>query len=349
MKPPTKIAIALFLTISFLLNPFQFVEGQRSGFSISPENPEIAFFEFTLNPGESVDDAINAKNFSSDKVQMMVKVVEAQTALNGGLSFDFARTAGASQWVTINTENQFELRGSNMKRLPFTVTVPPGTPPGEYTIGFLAALVPTTPTPLPGGGNTTGGYAIDVITRVGVALVVHVPGPELCKLELTNMNVSIFNADWRFESTVQNTGNIHFSGTSQLNVYSKNSKQKIAEANQKIGYFATNSELLSYNKLPIPEQGEYTFDYILTDTKNPTCKLTYTGETTYGQEEQNLLATQATNIAIYTKPTNTSEPLVSATPGLIKQVQTRGTTAWYVWMSAVLFLISLGFELVPRV
>ena len=45
---------------------------------------------------------------------MMVEVVEAQTALNGGLSFDFTKTEGASKWVTINTEKQFELRGSNV-------------------------------------------------------------------------------------------------------------------------------------------------------------------------------------------------------------------------------------------
>jgi hypothetical protein len=342
MKSIIKFITVFNIVFSIVVTPFKIAYSQGIGFSISPENPEIAFFDFTLKPGESVQDAINAKNFSSDRINMMVEVVEAQTALNGGLSFDFEKKSGASQWVTINSEKQFELRGSNVKRLPFSVTVPAGTAPGEYTVGFLAALVPTTPTPIPNNGTATSGYAVDVITRVAVTIVIHVPGTDNCKLVYTNIEASVFNAEWRFTTQVQNTGNIHFAGTSSLNVYKKLNHQKIAEAAQKIGYFATNSELLAYNKLPIPEPGEYTFDYTLTDTKNPICSFTYQGETNYGEAEQNLLATQATIVSIYTKPTMTSEPQTTKSPDIIQQVQTKGSLAWYVWFSGVLFFLSLG-------
>lgn len=342
MKSFQRMSLVFVISLVLAGLPLQLAFGQGGGFSISPENPEISYFEFTLNPGESAEDAINAKNFSSDRINMMVEVVEAQTALNGGLSFDFDKTSGASKWVTINTENQFELRGSNVKRLPFTVTVPTGTAPGEYTIGFLAALVPTTPTPLP-DGSSPGGYAVDVITRVAVTMVIRVPGDEKCRLEFTQMDATVFDAEWRFETRVQNTGNVHFKGNSQLNVFEKESGQKIAEATREIGYFAANSELLTYNKFPVPQPGEYTYEYTLTDAKNPSCSFTFTGETKFGETEQSLFATQATNVAVFDIPTNTPDLLATPSPDLIQQVQTQGSVAWYVWLSGVFFLLSLGF------
>jgi len=334
----------LIIILSFFMAgiPFKTADSQRSGFSISPENPEISGFRFTLNPGESAEDAINAKNFSSDRINMRVEVVQAQTGLNGGQSYDFSNTGGATKWVTINTEKQFELRGSNVKRLPFTVTVPLGTAPGEYTVGFLAALVPTTPTPIPEITLQKGGYFIDSVVQISIPLIIQVPGPENCSLSFVQTDVDVFDAEWRFQTRVKNTGNVNFKGSSSLKITSKENQIVVATATQGIGDFFTGTEMLTHNSLPIPKPGDYSYEFTLTDENHPSCVYMTTGDISYGAAEQDLLATQSILIATQRKPTSTPEIQNTSTPNLIQQVNTPGTIAWYVWLSGVFFLLSIG-------
>ena len=68
----------------------------------------------------------------------------------------------------------------------------------------------------------------------------------------------------------------------------------------------------------------------------------FEGDTEYGSQEQNLLATQSTLIAHYNQPTPTPSPTKLPLPGVISEVKTPGTSYWYIWISGVIFLISVG-------
>jgi hypothetical protein len=324
----------LFMTIP--------VQSQALTFGIAPENPEIPYFEFTLNPGESISNTVIAKNFSSGDLNLMVEPVDGKTATNGGISYDFENKAGPSSWIQITTDSRFEIRSFHIQKLPFTVTVPIGTPPGEYVAGFLAALVPTTPTPEPSNPANDNNFSVNVVTRVAIAVIIHVPGEETCKMEMKSLEATVFGGKWRYAMVLSNTGNVHFKGTARITIMDNVSKSKLAEREIQIGYFVPDSDMISNNSFEIPQPGTYHYQIEFQDAKKTSCRFIFEGDTKYGPQEQNLLATQSTLIAHYNQPTLT--PILTSTPkpGIISEVKTPGTSSWYLWISGVIFLISVG-------
>jgi hypothetical protein len=330
----TLILGALFSTLP--------VQSQALTFGIAPENPELSYFEFTLKPGESVSDAVIAKNFSSGTLNLMVEPVDGKTATNGGISFDFENTAGPSSWIHIANDTRFEIRSFHIQKLPFTVTVPIGTPPGEYVAGFLTALVPTTPTPEPSNPANENNFSVNVVTRVAIAVIIHVPGEENCKLEMKSLEATVFGGKWRYAMVLTNTGNVHFKGVARIAIMDITSKRKLEEREIQIGYFVPDSDMVSNNSFEIPSPGTYHYTVEFQDTKNPSCRFIFEGDTKYGSEEQNLLATQSTLLAHYNQPTPTPSPTIKPLPAVISEIKTPGTSSWYIWISGVIFLISVG-------
>jgi hypothetical protein len=318
------------------------VHSQALTFGIAPENPEISYFEFTLNPGESVTNAVIAKNFSSDTLNLMVEPVDGKTATNGGISYDFENTAGPSRWIHITNDTRFEIRPFHIQKLPFTVTVPLGTPPGEYVAGFLTALVPTTPTPEPTNQGKDNNFSVNVVTRVAIAVIIHVPGQENCKMEMKSLDATVFGGKWRYAMVLTNTGNVHFKGTARITIVDNVSKSKLEEREIQIGYFVPDSDMVSNNSFEIPPAGTYHYTVEFQDTKNSSCRFIFEGDTEYGSQEQNLLATQSTLIAHYNQPTPSPFLTTTSKPGVISEVKTPGTSSWYIWISGVIFLISVG-------
>ena len=329
----------LILSTLFITLP---VQSQALTFGIAPENPEISYFEFSLNPGESVSDAVIAKNFSSDTLNLMVEPVDGKTATNGGISYDFENTSGPSSWIHIATETRFEIRSFHIQKLPFTVTVPLGTPPGEYVAGFLTALVPTTPTPVPANQENNDNLSVNVVTRVAIAVIIHVPGEETCTMEMKSLDATVFGGKWRYAMVLTNTGNVHLKGSARITIIDSASKSKLEEREIQIGYFVPDSDMVSNNSFEIPSPGTYHYTIEFQDAKISSCRFIFEGDTEYGSQEQSLLATQSSLIAHYNQPTPTPSPTKLPLPGVISEVKTPGTSYWYIWISGVIFLISVG-------
>lgn len=339
MKKVSSIIILCLLSIAFQLNANP-VSADGIPFGISPENPMISYFDFTINPGESVEDAITIKNFSDQKIFVRVKAVDAKTGTDGGLSYDFENNTGHSRWVSLDEEDNIMLYPSNLKRLKFKVTVPPDTPPGEYVVGFLSSLTPTTPTPAKLEGNTSG-YTVNIITRVAITMVIRVPGPEKCELKMTSSEASVFSAKWRYTLILHNTGNVLFSGTQKLTVRDASTGEIVEENTTEIGHIVPETDMLSYVSFDIPDYGSYDYTVEYQHKKKADCKYTYSGTTAFAEPEKNLLSTQSTVIAEFERIL-TITPSLTSTPGVIEEVKTPGTATWYIWISAVIFLISLG-------
>ncbi len=318
------------------------VQSQALTFGIAPENPEISYFEYSLNPGESATGAVIAKNFSADTLSLMVEPVDGKTATNGGISYDFENTSGPSSWINFSNETRFEIRSFHIQKLPFKVTVPVGTPPGEYVAGFLSALVPTTPTPEPATQGNNNNLSVNVVTRVAIAVIIHVPGEETCKMSMKSLNASVFNGKWRYAMVLTNTGNVHFKGTARITIMNSDSKSLIAEREIQIGYFVPDSDMVSNNSFEIPPPGIYHYLVEFQDAQKSSCRFIFEGETEYGSEEKNLLATQSTLLAHYNQPSSTPSPTDKPLPEVISEVKTPGTSYWYIWISGVIFLISVG-------
>lgn len=332
---------ATISTVLLLAQPYP-TQSQGVTFGIAPENPEASYFEFTLNPGESISDAVVAKNFSNQKIFLQVSLVDGKTATNGGISYDFENTGGTSQWIQTAAGPIYEMRPFATQRIPFTVTVPQGTPPGEYVAGFLAAPAPATPAPVADQNDTTNNYIVNVVTRVAVAVIIRVPGQEHCDMTLKRLDATVFGAQWRYAMVFSNTGNVHFKGSASITVREKESKNLVAQKDYQVGYVVPNSEMNSNINFEIPEPGTYTYQILLTDKDRPACHFTFEGETSYGEQEEALLATQATVLAYYHRTPTPTPIVITATPGVIQGMKTPGTTGWYVWISVVVLFISAG-------
>jgi hypothetical protein len=337
--------ILISILMTGILVPTRTGLSQGLTFSISPENPEVSYFDFTLNPGESVSDAIIAKNFSGEKLFLTVERVFAKSGTNGGLSYDFENTGSYEKWISMEKGPDIEVIRYGTQRIPFTITVPEGTPAGEYVIGFLSAQQAVTPTPLPSQGVTPEGYVVDVITRVAVAIIIRVPGDEKCQLEMKEFDATVYGAQWRYSMLVHNSGNTHFYGTASIVIKEKETGKIFDQKQVKIGYFSPDTDMPSENYFDIPKPGKYEYSIVFSDKDRPGCKFAFTGETEYGKPEQNLLSTQSTIIAIFNQtdtPTVPGAMEKTKTTGVINQINTPGSTPWFVWISAVIFLISLG-------
>ena len=126
MQSALKKIIAFSVILSILL-PIDSVYGQNIIFGIKPEKPNQSYFEYTLNPGETIEDAVIASNNSKDLLQMVVLPVDGVTAENGGISFNYDHTSGPSNWISMLGETTFQIKPFHIQRIPFTISIPIGT------------------------------------------------------------------------------------------------------------------------------------------------------------------------------------------------------------------------------
>jgi hypothetical protein len=336
------IGLMLTLFASFFIG-YHSVFSQSFNFGLKPENPQISYFEYTVNPGDSVEDAVIATNSSNVKMMMTVLPVDGQTAINGGVSFDYNATSGPSKWITFEKETSFELKPFHIMRMPFKVTVPSGTKPGYYVAGFLASAELEDPTQTPTNTeNSNNGMSVAIINRVGVAVIIHVPGEETCQVNVKSMTTSISDGKWMFTINLKNDGNVPVAGNGKITIQPLDNQDYSQSNDWQIRYFIPGTELISYSSFVIPPQGNYKLALSLTDSKRTTCQLDYSEDVSFGIQEQQRFATQATVMAQITKvipATVTALP----TNAVISQVRTPGTSYWYIWLSAVVLLISVGF------
>lgn len=101
---------------------------------------------------------------------------KASTSPLGGVVYGqpASRQHGVAGWLTPTLTNM-PLAAEQSQRAGFRLSVPAGTPPGDY----VAALVAGSPAKATSTATTSGGRKVRflVSTRTIVAVVVHIPGP----------------------------------------------------------------------------------------------------------------------------------------------------------------------------
>lgn len=329
--------LAVFLTLLVSLPGSIPVQAQSLPFGIKPENPQISTFTFTLAAGESIADAIIVKSNAGEDLQMIVEPVTGINAESGGITFDFGVNSGPGQWISMESEETFIIKPFHTQRIPFTVTVPAGTPPGEYVAGFLAGANSITPTETPSAGMT-----VNVVTRMGVVIIIHVPGPEQCDVQVEELKTSVMNGQWLMNINLINKGNVPFAGIGKIQILPLNVENSTQQKDWQIRYFIAGSKLTANIYFEIPQEGDYNVVLSVADSKKPACKLEYTEKITFGESEKLTYATQATILAEMHAPTETPTISPQSTSQVMDQVKQPGTTYWYIWISLVVLLISVG-------
>jgi hypothetical protein len=138
---------------------------------IHPAGARTGFIEVSLDPGATTTVSIDIVNAGGSMV-VRTYSADAFTLVNGGFGakFEADPRTGPVAWLGYEAES-LELETGMVVTRSATVSVPRGTPPGEY----IAALVVQNEQPLPAA--SAGG--LQQVVRSALAVVIDVPGPRV--------------------------------------------------------------------------------------------------------------------------------------------------------------------------
>jgi len=184
------------------------VHGQSFGsFGIRPTHTSEddpsggAYFTYNLQAGSVMSDEALVVNNNAGPVSLKLYAADGATAINGGTAFAASEEErnGVRSWLSIDTSS-VDLEAGESAPVPFSVQVPSSATPGDHIAGIIVEAPPK--------AGPGGGIGAAVIERVGVAVVIHIPGPSDEALSLGNICLNQETGSNYFEVPVANDGNV---------------------------------------------------------------------------------------------------------------------------------------------
>ncbi len=171
--------------------------------TFAPVERERGFFELALAPGQSQTLALSLANIGPEPYRLVTYAADIYTRINGGSEARLRGepASGATLWLDYPEETIDLALGADLIR-EFTVTVPEGTPPGEYTTSVVIQNLE------PIGTSLEGNLSIRQILRQVVAVAITVPGPSAPALAIAEATYSLAPAYAAVLVTVENPGNV---------------------------------------------------------------------------------------------------------------------------------------------
>ncbi|MBL8159548.1 LysM peptidoglycan-binding domain-containing protein [Candidatus Saccharibacteria bacterium] len=199
-------SLALAFTLALVVSaPAGAVES--GGVGGKPANPRSdnprsqSIFIHEIQPGRTVQDAVQIINNTDDVKKVDVYGVDSQVSSGGAFACaqkaDVATNAG--EWITVE-RTTVDVAPKNKATVPFTITVPENADVGEHNacIAFQAAdQVPQ-----------SAGNGITLSFRSAIRVVVTVPGDIKKELTIKGLDVEEKNNEVIVTPTLKNTGNV---------------------------------------------------------------------------------------------------------------------------------------------
>lgn len=207
------LALAMMVLAVFLASGQAFAVDDGT-VGIRPAN-ESDFFHISLYPGAAIDAEAVVANHSQAPVTLLNYPVDGQTTPQGGfaLASQTDPQKGVGAWVHLNADHLTIPAKSEMK-VPFRLTVPPGTPPGDYAGGLIIQSPPVQGKTSTVNGDTA--VRIDVVQRQGVRIYLNVAGTAVKALTHGDLAWEQKGDDLAFTLPVHNTGNTILHPTAEL-------------------------------------------------------------------------------------------------------------------------------------
>ena len=162
--------------------------------------------ELELDPGESADEYLAVSNLGDDAVTFRLAAADGYFTDKGHFNMLPADRASedAGTWITV--EDSVRVDAGETAVVPYTVTVPENSEPGDHAAGVAASIT---------AANQNDGNSVDVDSRVGFRVMTRVAGELRPSLETSETHVD-YSIKWNpFASgTVDvsfdlvNTGNV---------------------------------------------------------------------------------------------------------------------------------------------
>jgi hypothetical protein len=209
-------AIALLILGVFIVaDPVSAVDNGTLG--IRPET-ESDFFHLSLYSGAATEAIAVVSNHTSSPVTLLTYPVDGENTVQG--TFAMAAQSdprkGVGAWVQLDAE-RITVPANTDLQVPFRLTVPQGTPPGDYA-GGLIIQSPTI------HGKTTAvngdtAVRLDTIQRQGVRIYLNVAGTAVKSLAHGNLSWKQNGESLDFILPVSNTGNTILHPSADMNLY----------------------------------------------------------------------------------------------------------------------------------
>jgi hypothetical protein len=231
--------------------------------AFAPTESESGFFELTLEPGQSSTVSVRIANVGKETYRLVTYAADVYTRVNGGSESRLKDEpiSGATEWLGYPNET-FDLAPGQELIRDFAVTVPEGTPPGEYTSSIVIQNLD------PIEGASEGGVGMLQIIRQAIAVAVTVPGPEEPALAIHEAAYSLAPAYASVLVTVENTGNVRLAPVATMSLTDADGKEVTSANLQMETFFPGTPALLEFPLVRTLEPGEYQVTVALEDTEH---------------------------------------------------------------------------------
>ncbi|WP_083672513.1 WxL protein peptidoglycan domain-containing protein [Micromonospora sp. CB01531] len=185
----------------------------------SPSGPKgRKQFDYELSPTEQITDWFSVSNLGDKPIKVDLYPTDAFTALDGGFAL-LPRSQAASDagsWIKL-PRAAVTLPPGKRADMPFRLSVPAGTAPGDHVGGILAAVTE----------EQVGkdGQRVYVERRIGARVYLRVAGPltpaaavRAVQVEYANPVVPIPGGRMKVTYRIANTGNVRISGKARVQV-----------------------------------------------------------------------------------------------------------------------------------
>ena len=215
------VVMAALAVVTPLLPAAAAPAGGNGQFGLTPV-PDSAgrvapYFTLTMAAGESATDTALISNEGRATERLKLSRATGVTAGNGGSAFsqEFLRCSGTGCWVS-GLAGEVTLPAGTAERLPFTVRVPAGTPPGQYLAGLtVEAATPPPSVQVGSNGKATARAVIIERVTVAVAVTVGVLSRMTTRLQIPGVSGQAIGPTARLNLELANTGQTFAHGTGE--------------------------------------------------------------------------------------------------------------------------------------
>ncbi|MBP1235396.1 hypothetical protein JOE40_000864 [Arthrobacter sp. PvP102] len=206
--------VLLTLGIFIAAEPVSAVDNGTLG--IRPET-ESDFFHLSLYPGAATEATAVVSNHTSSPVTLFTYPVDGENTVQGTFAMaaqsDPRNSVGA--WVQLDAE-QVSVPANTDLKVPFRLTVPQGTAPGDYAGGLIIQSPTVQGKTTAVNGDTA--LRLDTIQRQGVRIYLTVAGTAVKSLAHGNLSWKQNRDTLDFILPVRNTGTTILHPSAEMNL-----------------------------------------------------------------------------------------------------------------------------------
>lgn len=253
------LAKAGLLATMWLVAASVAVAGATPRLGLTPVGQPGAYFALTLVPGEHRQIEVEAANFGPESTLARTYAANVYSIVNGGFGAGlYGQDAiGTTTWLDYPTQ-EITLAPQGALRVPFTVNVPVGTPPGEY----ITALVIESTEPLQGNGPLT----LNQVNRSAIAVAIDVPGPRQPSVVIGLVSHKSAGGQSILSFEVDNPGKVHLRPAGAFQLLEAGGSQIEARAVVMDALYAGTRTLLEAPLADALPPGDYCAELSLTDS-----------------------------------------------------------------------------------